>query len=229
MRYARIYPWRRTRRFRAPSNGPEAFFVAQFSAGYTTNMFGFDLRQAQVGCVLLGRVGTPPVVLDLDMSMYQKGWSQPPEYFQARTKYLQLADKATRTVLMLTERLDHHRGRGQQQIVVKHVTVNADQAMVAETITTRRLSSPILRPFSTSLFSRTWSSVAGGETEMSDNPMHRCNAAPRSRAKSKRTGLPCGAPAMRGYQVCRMHRRPRCAPGGKGTGIFGTVVGPKKP
>src|SRR5712671_4913620 len=47
MRYARIYPWRRTRRFRAPSNGPEAFFVAQFSAGYTTNMFGFDLRQGQ--------------------------------------------------------------------------------------------------------------------------------------------------------------------------------------
>jgi superfamily I DNA/RNA helicase len=35
---------RRTRRSRAPSNGPEAFFVAQFSAGYTTNMFGFDLR-----------------------------------------------------------------------------------------------------------------------------------------------------------------------------------------
>ena len=32
------------RRSRAPSNGPEAFFVAQFSAGYTTNMFGFDLR-----------------------------------------------------------------------------------------------------------------------------------------------------------------------------------------
>src|SRR6266550_1107929 len=48
MRYARIYPWRRTRRFRAPSNRPEAFFVAQFSAGYTTNMFGFDLRQGQL-------------------------------------------------------------------------------------------------------------------------------------------------------------------------------------
>ena len=30
-----------------PSNGPDAFFVAQFSAGYTTNMFGFDLRQGQ--------------------------------------------------------------------------------------------------------------------------------------------------------------------------------------
>lgn len=70
------------------------------------------------------------------LAMYQKGWAQPPEYFQARTKYLQLADKAARTVLMLTERLDQHRGRGQQSITVKHVTVNADQAMVAETITT---------------------------------------------------------------------------------------------
>lgn len=70
------------------------------------------------------------------LSMYRKGWSQPPEFFQARTKYLQLADKAARTVLMLTERLDHHRGRGQQQIVVKHVTVNADQAVVTDSITT---------------------------------------------------------------------------------------------
>ncbi len=70
------------------------------------------------------------------LAMYRKGWAQPPEYFQARTKYLQLADKAARTVVMLTERLDHHRGRGQQSITVKHVTVNADQAMVAETITT---------------------------------------------------------------------------------------------
>src|SRR5258707_15699966 len=50
MRYARIYPWRRTRRFRAPSNGPEAFFVAQFSAGRTPNIFGFDLRQGQPIC-----------------------------------------------------------------------------------------------------------------------------------------------------------------------------------
>src|SRR3954469_17273797 len=73
---------------------------------------------------------------EASLAMYQKAWAQPPEYFQARTKYLQLADKSTRTVLMLTERLDHHRGRGQQSITVKHVTVNADQAMVAETITT---------------------------------------------------------------------------------------------
>jgi hypothetical protein len=64
------------------------------------------------------------------LAMYRKGWAQPPEYFQARTKYLQLADKAARTVMILTGRLDHHRGRGQQQITVKHVTTNnvtADQ------------------------------------------------------------------------------------------------------
>ena len=35
---------------------------------------------------------------------------------------------------MLTEKLDHHRGRGQQQIVVKHVTVNADQAVITDQI-----------------------------------------------------------------------------------------------
>jgi hypothetical protein len=84
------------------------------------------------------------------LAMYQKGWSQPPEFFEARTKYLQLADKAARTVVMLTERLDHHRGRGQQQITVKHVTTNnvtADQAIIAESVTTgagRNVASPAL-------------------------------------------------------------------------------------
>jgi len=77
---------------------------------------------------------------EASLAMYRKGWAQPPEYFQARTKYLQqLADKAARTVMMLTERIDHHRGRGQQQITVKHVTTNnvtADQAIIAESVTT---------------------------------------------------------------------------------------------
>ena len=76
---------------------------------------------------------------EASLAMYRKGWAQPPEYFEARTKYLQLADKAARTVMMLTERLDHHRGRGQQQITVKHVTTNnvtADQAIIAESVTT---------------------------------------------------------------------------------------------
>jgi hypothetical protein len=76
---------------------------------------------------------------EASLCMYRRGWEQPPEYFEARTKYLQLADKAARTVLMLTERLDHHRGRGQQQITVKHVTTNnvtADQAIIADSVIT---------------------------------------------------------------------------------------------
>ena len=35
---------------------------------------------------------------------------------------------------VLAKRLDHHRGQGQQQIVVKHITVNADQAVVTDTV-----------------------------------------------------------------------------------------------
>jgi hypothetical protein len=91
---------------------------------------------------------------EASLAMYSKAWAQPPEYFQARTKYLQLADKAARTVMMLTERLDHHRGRGQQQITVKHVTTNnvtADQAIIAESVTAgagRNVVSPTLLPVS---------------------------------------------------------------------------------
>src|SRR5258707_4570888 len=48
MRSVRIYPWRRIRQSRAPSSGPGTFFAAKFSAGCTTNISGFDLRQAQV-------------------------------------------------------------------------------------------------------------------------------------------------------------------------------------
>jgi hypothetical protein len=70
------------------------------------------------------------------LSMYQRAWALSSEYFEARTKYLALADKAARTVVMLTERLDQHRGRGHQQIIVKHVTVNADQAVVTDTVVT---------------------------------------------------------------------------------------------
>src|SRR5260370_31260018 len=46
-RSVRIYPWRRIRRSRAPSSGPGTFLAAQFLAGCTTNISGFDLRQAQ--------------------------------------------------------------------------------------------------------------------------------------------------------------------------------------
>ena len=55
---------------------------------------------------------------------------------------------------------------------------------------------------------------------MNDNPMHRCNAAPRCGAKSKRTGLPCRSPAVGGYRVCRMHGARGGAPKGNQNGNF---------
>jgi hypothetical protein len=67
------------------------------------------------------------------LDLYRRAWI-PDQSFEVRTKYLSLADKAARTVAVLSEALDRHRGRGQQQITVKHVTVNADQAVVADTV-----------------------------------------------------------------------------------------------
>jgi hypothetical protein len=86
------------------------------------------------------------------LTLYRKGWQNVnvPEFFEGGTRFLQLADKAARTVVLLTERLDHHRGRGQQQITVKHVTTNnvtADQAIIADSVTTgagRNVASPAL-------------------------------------------------------------------------------------
>ncbi|MGA8932299.1 MAG: hypothetical protein WB537_21460 [Pseudolabrys sp.] len=78
------------------------------------------------------------------LKLYQLAWLNS-EHFEAHTKYLQLADKATRTVALLTERLDHHRNQGKQQIVVQHTTtVNADQAVITDSVvtgTTREASS----------------------------------------------------------------------------------------
>jgi hypothetical protein len=99
------------------------------------------------------------------LEFYRRGWTNTAAgYFDAGTKYLQLADKASRTVALLTERLDQHRGRGQQQITVKHVTVNADQAVVTdqivtdkgkETIATKLLKARTHNPMGSSSRSRT--------------------------------------------------------------------------
>jgi hypothetical protein len=71
--------------------------------------------------------------------LYQLAWLNNAEYFEASAKYLQLADRATRTVAMLSERLDHHRNRGQQQIVVQHTTtVNANQAVVTDSVVSKK-------------------------------------------------------------------------------------------
>src|SRR4051812_39464387 len=71
------------------------------------------------------------------LEMRRRAWMDE-QTWEARTKYLALADKAARTVAVLAEALDRHRGRGQQQITVKHVTVNADQAVVADQVVTGR-------------------------------------------------------------------------------------------
>jgi hypothetical protein len=177
-------------------------------------------------------IGQLVVASEAALTMYRRAWQQPSEYFEARMKYLALADRATRTVALLTERLDQHRGRGQQQITVKHVTVNADQAMVADQIVGGKLEPlsaaklvtatadqrmEIIEPRSTEAVP-----VEGGriKAKMSDNPMHKAHEAPRCRAKSKRTGKPCRAPAVQGYRVCRMHGARGGAPAGNRNGNY---------
>jgi hypothetical protein len=70
------------------------------------------------------------------LALYRRAWLNTPDYFEAATKYMALADKASRTVALLSERIDQHRTRVQQQIVVKHVTAHADQAVVADQVVT---------------------------------------------------------------------------------------------
>ena len=55
---------------------------------------------------------------------------------------------------------------------------------------------------------------------MTINPMQSAHDAPRCKAKSKRSGKPCGAPAVRGCRVCRMHGARGGAPTGKGNGNY---------
>lgn len=57
------------------------------------------------------------------LNIYARAWN-PNQSFELRSKYLALADKAARTVAFLSEAL------------VKHVTVNADQAVVTDQVVT---------------------------------------------------------------------------------------------
>jgi len=58
----------------------------------------------------------------------------------------------------------------------------------------------------------------GGVKEKTNiNPMH---LAPRCHARSKRTGKPCQAPAVKGRNVCRMHGAHGGAPSGKANGNY---------
>jgi len=55
---------------------------------------------------------------------------------------------------------------------------------------------------------------------MTDNPLHARFQSPRCHAAAKRTGLPCKSPAVRGWQVCRMHGARGGAPCGHQNGSF---------
>jgi hypothetical protein len=160
------------------------------------------------------------------LSLYRRAWAcDPADYFEAHTKYLQLADKASRTVALLTERLDQHRGRGQQQITVKHVTVNADQAVVTDQIISSRdeedstaalLASGTEKPME--VLEQTHAEAVPIADEVS--PMDKAHNAPRCTARSKRSGQRCRAPAVRGWRVCRMHGARGGAPEGERNGNY---------
>lgn len=60
---------------------------------------------------------------------------------------------------------------------------------------------------------------------MSVNPMHallKMQQSPRCRAKSKRSQQRCKSPAVRGWEVCRMHGARSGAPKGERNGKFET-------
>jgi len=58
------------------------------------------------------------------------------------------------------------------------------------------------------------------ETSVKLVPVEAMRQARRCNANSKRTGLPCKAPAVRGYNVCRMHGARGGAPMGKANGRY---------
>src|SRR4051794_34461028 len=60
--------------------------------------------------------------------------------------------------------------------------------------------------------------AVGGRMKTTDNP--KTHAAPRCHATSKSTGLPCQAPAVRGWKVCRYHGAGGGAPRGEAHGMY---------
>src|SRR5215203_1080025 len=99
------------------------------SLGALTGQIGIDPQDPVEGMLSAQMIAANAAALDL----YRRAWI-PEQSFEASTRYLALAEKAARTLARLSEALDRHRGKGQQQITVKHVTVNADQAVVADTV-----------------------------------------------------------------------------------------------
>jgi hypothetical protein len=97
-------------------------------------------------------------------------------------------NKLTRTFAAQVSTLKDYRSKGEQKMTVQHVHVaDAKQAIVGN--------------------QRLW---RGGRPaqKLENNPMHLdMDRALRCSARSKRSGMPCQAPAVRGAEVCRMRGR----------------------
>lgn len=102
-------------------------------------------------------------------------------------------NKLVRSYAAQMEALKRYRSKGQQVVRVERVTVESGAQAVVGNVN------------------------HGGGAKMGNDeyPMHQ---SPRCAAHSKRTGLPCRNPAVRGWAVCRMH-------GARG----GTSPGPDHP
>ena len=94
-------------------------------------------------------------------------------------------NRLARTFVAQVEALKRYRSKGEQRVIVERVTVEkGGQAIVGN--------------------------VAHGEgwiRKMIDNPMNKAHAAPRCHARSKRSGVGCKAPAVRGQPRLSL---PRC-------------------
>jgi hypothetical protein len=106
---------------------------AQYSAANATfaGLIDMNPRNPMEGMI----IGQIIAAHETATELYRRAWLAD-QSFEARTKFLTLADKSARTVAVLTEALDRHRNRGQQTVTVKHVTVNAEQAVVADQVVT---------------------------------------------------------------------------------------------
>ena len=105
-------------------------------------------------------------------------------------------NKLARTFAAQVEALKRYRSGGEQKMTVQHVHVaEGGQAIVGN------VNAP--------------AQGVGARKKSEINPMHLpMHQALRCRARSKRSGIQCRAPAVRGHSVCRMHGAGGGAPEG---------------
>lgn len=68
------------------------------------------------------------------LELARRAWIKD-QTFEARTKFLALADRSARTVATLVEALSRHRGKGQQKMTVEHVHVHAGAQAIVGPVT----------------------------------------------------------------------------------------------